>query len=342
VLRRAIQLAAAAYLASVLAVALLLGWVGESWWVTTVGLYLPRVVLAAPLPVLAPALWWLRSWRLLVGQGVGLLVVAFPLMGLNVPSPGFPDRSAPTLRVLSYNVDSSLGGVDAVVAEVERYSPDVAFLQEIGQTVELTRAMQARYPTVRVSGQFLSASRYPIVSEVDPERFPFDGRQRTPRFLEQTMETTLGRVAFYNMHPISPRDDFYALRGRGLRREILSGHLFSGDAGPNIRANAELRARQVQSSADAAARESGPAIIAGDTNLPGLSVVFRRHLSRFQDGFVKAGWGFGYTYPDDKRPGPWMRIDRILANDALRFVRFRVGQSRASDHLCVVADLQLR
>jgi endonuclease/exonuclease/phosphatase (EEP) superfamily protein YafD len=80
-------------------------------------------------------------------------------------------------------------------------------------------------------------------------------------------------------------------------------------------------------------------VIAGDTNLPGLSHVLHRYLSRYQDGFAKAGWGFGYTFPTRPR-GPWMRIDRIVASDELRFVRFRVGRSLASDHECVVADLQ--
>lgn len=339
-LARGVEILAAGYLALSFGATILLGLVGESWWVTTVGLYLPRVVLAIPLPVLSLALWRLRSWRLLAGQALGALVVAFPLMGLNVPTPGFADRSAPTLRVLSFNVDSALGGVDHIAAEVERHSPDVVLMQEIGETSELVRALQARYSTVEVSGQFLTATRYPILSEVDPDKLPFYGRQRSPRFLEQTMDTPLGRVAFFNVHPVSPREDFHALRGHGLRREILSGRLFSGDSAQSIQANAELRALQIRTAGEAAAGEHGPAVLAGDTNLPGLSVVFRRHLSRFQDGFVAAGWGLGYTFPADKRP--WMRIDRILANDELRFVRFRVGDSHASDHLCVVADLQRR
>jgi endonuclease/exonuclease/phosphatase family metal-dependent hydrolase len=80
-------------------------------------------------------------------------------------------------------------------------------------------------------------------------------------------------------------------------------------------------------------------VIGGDTNLPGLSVVLGEYLSGFRDGFSQAGWGFGYTYPTDKWR-PWMRIDRILASNALRFTGFEVGQSKVSDHRCVVADLQ--
>jgi endonuclease/exonuclease/phosphatase family metal-dependent hydrolase len=340
---RAVEWAGVVYLVLVVAAAALLALVGERWWVTTAGLYLPRVVLLAPLPLLAVALWRLRSPWVLGAQGVTLFVVLVPLMGLSVPAPALPSAHAeptPRVRVLSYNINSSLGGLANLMAEVDRYAPDVVFMQEIGDPVALSRAMKERFPTVLVSGQFLSATRYPVLSKVDPETLPFGGRQRTARFLELTLGTPLGDVAFYNVHPISPRDELTRLRGRGLRREILSGHIFSGDAAGPIQANAELRELQVQTFADAASHETIPTVIAGDTNLPGSSAVARRQLGRFQDGFTKAGWGFGYTFPTNHFP--WMRIDRVFASDDLRFSSFRVGTSDASDHLCVVADLQRR
>jgi endonuclease/exonuclease/phosphatase (EEP) superfamily protein YafD len=322
---------------------LLLALVGESWWVTTVGLYLPRLVLALPLPFVAAAVWRVGSRRLLQVQGLALVVVLFPLLGLTVPTPGFTDRSAPRVRVLSYNINSGLGGVANLADEVDRYSPDVVLMQEVGETADLVQALKARYPTVEAWTQFLMATRYPLVAEIDPDKLPFEGRQRSPHYVAYTMETPLGRVAFYNVHPTSPRDALYSLRGDyGLRREIVSGHIFSGADAPKLQENAALRAFQVQAIAEAASRERGPTVVAGDTNLPGLSVIFRRNLSRFQDGFMKAGWGFGYTFPSEKKKRPWMRIDRILASDALRFVDFKVGTSSASDHRCVVADLQGR
>jgi endonuclease/exonuclease/phosphatase family metal-dependent hydrolase len=153
------------------------------------------------------------------------------------------------------------------------------------------------------------------------------------------IETPLGAIAFYVMHPESPRRGFYALRGNGLRREILSGQGFPDDSEDVVADNSGLRAMQVADVASAARQEKRPVVIAGDTNLPELSYVLHRYLGGFQDGFAKAGWGFGYTFPTGRR-GPWMRIDRILASDELHFVHFEVGHSLASDHECVVADLQ--
>jgi vancomycin resistance protein VanJ len=337
-LRRGVVAAAIVYPLLLLVAAVALRFIGERWWVTTVALYLPRLVLGAPLPFIVFGLFLCHASGWLWTQAMGALLLLFPLMGLVVPVPRLANDKAPRVRVLTYNVNSALGGPAKIGEEVERYSPDVVFMQEIAQAEELKRVLSPRYPTVEISGQFLVATRYAIASTVDPERLPFDGRIRSPRFLEYMMDTPLGRVGFYNVHPISPREDFYVLRGKGLRREILSGRIFSGSAGPAILANAGLRALQVQSIAEAAGHDVEPVVIAGDTNLPGLSLVFGRQLSRFRDGFVDAGSGFGYTYPNDRRP--WMRIDRILATDALRFVRFQVGTSAASDHLCVVADLQ--
>jgi endonuclease/exonuclease/phosphatase family metal-dependent hydrolase len=246
------------------------------------------------------------------------------------------------VRVLSYNVDSSHGGAENVAAEVDRYAPDVVLMQEVGNADQLARAMSQRFPTVLVVGQFLAATRYPLLDETDPPKLSFEGRDRSPRFIELTLQTPLGQVAFYDVHPVSPRDEFLLLRARGLRHGIASGELFSEEVGRGVVANAALRELQVESIAEAASRQTLPTVIAGDTNLPGLSAAFARWLSQFQDGFTRAGWGLGYTFPTNHGHWPWMRIDRIMASDGLRFSWFRVGTSRASDHLCVVADLQLK
>jgi endonuclease/exonuclease/phosphatase (EEP) superfamily protein YafD len=339
--RRVAAGTAVVYVVAVVLVWGLLRLVGESWWVTTVGLYLPRLVLAFPLPLVTAALLALKMRRWLWSQAAAAWVLLFPILGFVVPWWHGGDASAPRIRVLSYNINSALAGVDAVVAEIERHDPDVVLLQEIYRGGELEAALRVRYPTVEVNGQFVLASRFAMESGADPSKLPFYGRERSPRYLQRVLETPVGPIAFYNVHPISPREDFAALRGRGLRRELFSGHLFSGSSAGLIEGNAGLRELQVRSIAESARAESLPVVIAGDTNCPGLSKIVGRHLSSFQDGFERAGRGLGYTYPNDRKP-PWMRIDRVLASEGLRFVGFEVCSSKVSDHLCVVADLQRR
>jgi vancomycin resistance protein VanJ len=341
-LHRIVGTIAALYPISLLGAAGVLRYVGERWWVTGVGLYLPRLLFAAPLPIIAVALGASPPLRRLFWtQVVAFFLLVFPLMGFVLPWPHSPVREAPTMRLLSYNIDAAIGGIDNIVDEINHYSPDVVVLQELGRAGEsMSAALQTLYPTVHVSGQFLLATRYPVSSTNDPDQIDYDGRLRSPRFVRQVLVTPLGEIALYDVHPLSPREIFYALRGRGLRRELLSRHFYSSASAAIYQVNNGLRTLQVQDFAGAAQRETDPVVIAGDTNLPGLSYVLHRYLSEYQDGFVKAGWGFGYTFPTNRHP--WMRLDRILASEELRFVRFEVGRSVSSDHRCVIADLQRR
>jgi vancomycin resistance protein VanJ len=329
------------YPLSLLAVIAAFRFIGERWWVTTVAMYLPRFGFGLPLPVLLVALTVIGGWRqlwIVLGTSVPLLLV---LMGLVLPWPVHANPSAPTLRVLSYNVNTESAGADAIVQVIDGYSPDVVFLEEHGNSEAIGTLLQARYASVRVAGQFVVASRFPISSKFDPEKLPYEGRMRSPRWLEEVIETPLGPIAFFEVHPMSPRDGLNAVRG--LRHDIKMAIGLTEDGEDIVKNNSGLRALQVADFAGAAEqeleKEKLPVIIAGDTNLPGLSYVLHHSLSGFQDGFSKAGWGFGYTFPVGKRFS-WMRIDRILASDDLRFVRFQVGRSLASDHECVVADLQ--
>jgi len=338
--KRAVTVVAVLYPLSLLAVVTVLRYIGERWWFTGVGLYLPRIVLALPLPFILVAIGLARLHTLFWTQVVAVLLLLLPLMGFVPPRLIGRAHDVRVLRVLSYNINSGLGGIDRIVDEIDARSPDVVLLQEVYSSEALVTLLGARYPTVRIADQFFLASRYPVSSSAESAKLDYGGRQRSPRYMQQILETPLGRLAVYNVHPISPREVFHAFHGNGFRRELLSGRLFSSAGIGVFKANSGLRALQVETFAEAASRETDPVIIAGDTNLPGLSYVFNRYLSGYQDGFSDAGSGFGYTFPTNRRP--WMRIDRILASDQLRFVRFEVGNSIASDHLCVVADLERR
>jgi vancomycin resistance protein VanJ len=331
---------AVAYPAALIVTAMVMRLIGEGWWVSGVALYLPRIGFALPLPVIVPLLFVFRLRRLLWTQLVALLVILFPLMGLVLPWPTLSHKDVPTLRLLSFNVNSGFEGNEKIDAYLREFSPDIIVLQEVGwEADKLAGVLRDRYPAVEAGGQFIVASRFPILEVTDPDRLPYFGRMRSPRFMRYLVDGPLGRFVLYNVHPVSPRGVFYELRGRGLRREILSGHIFSGDKAFDMQENSSLRALQIQAVADLAARDTYPVVLAGDLNLPGLSSVFAKNLSAYQDGFARGSSGFGYTFPSRR---PWMRLDRVLAGEQMRFVEFQVGCKGASDHLCVVADLQRR
>jgi endonuclease/exonuclease/phosphatase (EEP) superfamily protein YafD len=341
-LRLTVLALSALYPLGLLVTVLLLRAYGESWWMARLTLYFPRMVFALPLPILVAALLVLRARRWLATQVAALLLVLFPLMGLVLPWPHRPDRAAPSLRVLSYNVNSGFWGWDKIMGQIDAYHPDVVMLQEVVGDGGPGKAMlEQRYPHVLSSTQFLIASRYPISDSRDLERVVgLDGRPRSPRAMAHVIETPLGPIAFYNIHPISPRSGLWALRRGGLRRGLVTGSLLRGETARLLQSDGHLRDTQIETVARHASTQKIPVVIGGDTNLPDLSPALR-FLAPFRDGFRDAGAGFGYTYPVGRLT--WMRLDRLFTSRDLRFVSFEVGRHVwASDHLCVVADLQKR
>jgi len=324
------------YFAAILAYLVALRWVGEGFWATTVALYLPHGLLLAPLALLVPGLALFGPRRLLVAALAAAVVVLFPIMGLHVGGPATP-TGALHLRLLTYNVDSGKEPIAEVLAQVADAAPDVIVFQESDTKVNEPVAAALPGFTAQRNGQFFIVSRYPIGETELPPPVHLDGVERSPRFLRYTLDTPLGKVELFNVHPISPRDGFESIRGSGLTTEIESGRVFHGDRHALV-ANTKLRSIQVHAIADAAARSPDPVIIAGDTNLPNGSGILDA-LGGFKDAFAEVGRGFGYTFPAHKYRA-WMRIDRILAGKGLRFIDVEVGSRHGSDHYCVFADLE--
>jgi len=336
---------AIAYPACLAAVAISFRFVGERFWVLAAAMFLPRIGFGLPLVVLVPLLVALGNRRLLALQGLSLLVLVFPLMDFVPPGPG-PSAKKPGFRLLSFNVNSSASGRDGVFSAIAALDPDVLVLQETTDFSKLDELVRRRFPTVELSTQFLIASRWPIRSTTEPPRIAYRDRERSPRFLRHVIDTPLGPVTLYNVHPLSPRESFYDLRGEsGMKNELRSGRIFSGPAADSFAANSALRALQIRTFARMASKETGPVVVAGDLNQPGPSPLLSGELGAFRDAFREAGWGFGYTFPGAAFKGrrtpkvPWMRLDRIFLRGPIAATRFVTACAGVSDHLCVAADI---
>jgi vancomycin resistance protein VanJ len=327
---------------------LLLRFVGESWWVTIVGLYAPPVGFLFPAPVVIAVAWAWAPRRILLLQVGSLLFTVFALMGLHLGSlHGGAAPEADAIRIVSYNIDVGFQGVPGIVAQVQKLNPNLVLLQEAEEDLaaELTAAFAGWHTDAR--GQFFVASRFPLTNVYEPPPIHYqagEGGVRQPgddgaQFVRYTIATPLGLVDVFSMHATSPREGLEEMRGQGFVYELRSGHFLFGRGVDRLVFNAYRRARQAKGVAAAAAASPRPVIIAGDTNLPGLSRIFRESLDGFADAFASVGRGFGYTYPSKL---PFMRIDRILTNGKLQAIDFRVGDTRASDHLCVRATITAR
>jgi endonuclease/exonuclease/phosphatase family metal-dependent hydrolase len=337
--RSIVNLSAIVYLLVLLAVVAALRLVGERWWITTVALYLPRIGFALPLPLLVVALVFARSYRLLVTQLLAAFVLLFPLMGLHVGGARAATPGAERFRLFTLNTGLGKNGTGEILDRIHGANPDVIALEEVDDDdVEELRLGLPGY-AFRHLDQFVIASRFPIEEEAVPPPIWSEGQPRSAQYAHCRLLTPAGPIRLFAIHPISPHDAFDRLRGRGLRYELLSGRLLGAASARAMEANTQERLEQVRALAGDAAKSSVPVIIAGDTNLPGLSWAFSHWLGAFSDGFAEVGRGFGYSYPAQTMT--WMRIDRILAGPRFRFLDVATISPRISDHLAVAADLEL-
>jgi endonuclease/exonuclease/phosphatase (EEP) superfamily protein YafD len=329
---------AIAYPLALIAIILAFRLIGERWWVTTVALYLPRLPFALPLLPLTAAIIWIGPRRLLWTQALAamalLMLMGFHFAGSYSPAPG-----AFRLRVLSCNINTGSFGIDTVIKAIRTANPDVILLQEVeSNNYDSLRAGLAGY-SISEAGQFWLASRFPVQDVMEPPKLMHQGAQRSLRFVRYRIVTPAGLVALYNVHPVSPRDGLEEVRGNGLRHQMTRGSLFNDRARAVVIDNTKLRMTQLEAIVTDARQSDALVVIAGDTNLPGLSWAFAHWLGDYRDGFSESGTGLGYTFPSPRHP--WMRIDRILADARWQFLDFQVIDAAISDHYAVVADLQL-
>lgn len=81
-----------------------------------------------------------------------------------------------------------------------------------------------------------------------------------------------------------------------------------------------------------------PEMICLDMNDVPNSYSYWKLRGNRQDAFLAKGWGLGRTFITI---APTLRIDYIFADPRLQVKQFAIMPQRYSDHLCLVADLQL-
>jgi endonuclease/exonuclease/phosphatase (EEP) superfamily protein YafD len=287
---------------------------GEQSRLTLMSLYLPRLplLIAVSAGTLLAPITRRRVALLLAIQVALFLVVLFPVMGLAVSTSRPTDRP---VRLASYNVFFGKAGRPTLIEEVVAMPADVVVIQAAFSS--LSEKLRERLPEriIRQDDQFILVSKFPVpVVEVPP---PLS--DRTPAmFVKYVLDTPSGALRVYNVHPFSPR-------------HALFGEHETGD-------DIAQREGQIEAAVAAARNDVTPFVIAGDTNLPALSAIGRRHFSGLTDAFADVGLGFGYTFPARR---PWMRIDRVLGSEGVRFTAARVAPRGASDHRAVFVDLEL-
>jgi vancomycin resistance protein VanJ len=291
--------------------------VGEKTHATFIALYVPRqpLFVVALVAALGAAL---LGERVLFAIQIGLcIVVLVPVLGFRAALPASLSHAAAerAIRLVTYNVYFGKLGRHELLDEIAAMDADIVLLQATYGS--LGEQLRERLPdrTTRQDGELVIVTRFPIVNVETPE--PLEG-DVAAMFVGYELQTETGPLRVYGLHPFSPR--------HALERDTPWA------------TDVARREAQVAAVVAASRRPGPPFVIAGDTNLPGLSSIARRQFAQLNDAFERVGWGLGYTFPAKR---PWMRIDRVLAGPGVRFVDIRVGPLGASDHRPLFADFEL-
>jgi endonuclease/exonuclease/phosphatase family metal-dependent hydrolase len=154
------------------------------------------------------------------------------------------------------------------------------------------------------------------------------------------VSTGQGDVWVYNVHLPNPTDP--------ANEDVDRGRLAAARAYDQLRRDAELD----QLVLDVTGRDA-PVIVAGDFNVSDGSRPYRQLPSDWRDAFALSGPGFGHTYPtpehdheDEARRWlkvwfPLIRIDYALVTGGLTPSRAWTEQVLESDHLAVLADIEI-
>lgn len=220
--------------------------------------------------------------------------------------------STGTLRVATWNVHGLRGGVAAVARAVRDEAIDVLLLQESGPRGRL-----------RELGKELG-----WIVCADPRAFPLRRIQNAVLLKPPTSGTVRSRlVRFEGGSLLHPRGTLLAETDDGWT--AVSVHL--GLRGPE-------RGRHVEQLTEMMEGSSSSFVIGADLNAlpedPGPAAVARWAM----DSWAAVGEGTGATFPS---PEPTARIDYLFVGPTIRPLRAWTVASTTSDHLMVVAELEM-
>lgn len=293
----------------------------DSLWVlaliNTLTLYLFTLLI-----IFLPFALIFKRWSLLFG-------LCFPLgLFIGLYSSFFlPSLSAPvtqnqqTIKAMTFNMLRSNTDYDSIVKMVAENNPDIIGLQEVTSAAipNLIKSFQKDYPhqafhPVQLSHNVGILSRFPIDKVIALPAPPIK------RGIQVTLRLNNGEpleVIVTHLIPFYPLNRLYELAQNWYAR----------------------RAEQVSYLSSIAKNYDDPIIVMCDCNFTDTSETYSSMRKVMNDSFYEAGWGFGHTFKG--KLFPVGRIDYIWHSKDIKTVEAYVGKGGGSDHLPVIAELQL-
>ena len=314
----------------------------DRWWFGALNLYLPHMVWAVPGVLLLLAMVMVnRRW--IWAPALCVVWVFGPLMGLCWSLKTSPQPDDILLRVMTCNVKFGKHDISSLIADIDRYHPDVILLQDATGLLQTPFREYFLNWQVTEFGQYIIACRFPL-DDAEVEWINFPGQVENQSCLRCRLRIAGTEITLYNVHFLSPREAL------NLAPAALRNPPFRDFAANQLENSATSRLIQARTLSKLLLRETGPVIVAGDLNAPDDSLVCATLRSAgLRDAFAEKGRGYGYTYGHfllpQRFPLPrfsFIRIDHIMMSSHMEAMRSWTGTADASDHRPVFADLVLK
>jgi endonuclease/exonuclease/phosphatase family metal-dependent hydrolase len=237
-------------------------------------------------------------------------------------------REAGELRVMTFNIQSGVRGLDGVAEVIRAAHPDIVALQEVDRGSRRAGGLdQAAVLSERTGLPYhayfrttdLHGGAYGIALL---SRFPLEALAQYPLPVPRGAE---------------PRTVAHALmQVAGREVSVYLTHLIRRPF------NGSARMRQSVQIAAMLERDPRPKLLMGDLNDDPDSVPVRLLRRGLTDVAAASGQDPAGTYPLPLPFSPTLRIDYVLACDAFVPLRSKVLHVGASDHYPLIADVRLK
>jgi endonuclease/exonuclease/phosphatase (EEP) superfamily protein YafD len=298
--------------------------VGERSARVAVLVYLPRVAFLLPSVLIVPLLWFGKARRWLWLQLVTALLVLGPLMGLHL---GHERNGKRALRVLSWQVWYAEGDRQALERAVAASEPDLVVFEAAGRNANAV-LQDGRFPHYLQEDEFVVASRWPVKVVSEGDSIPHAYHRPWVHF---EIQAPFGPMQIVAVHTLTPRATL-EMRNGGWRRTLVQNQ---SKVLPVLDQELGVLDRELQ--------RAGPMTFAcGDFNASDGGAVLRGRFDELTDAFASTRFGWGYTFPANRKFPGWLRLDHLYAARGLVPLRTQVLRGSASDHAGLVVDLALR
>ena len=241
-----------------------------------------------------------------------------------------PDTFAKIIRVMTYNIHVGIGmdkklDLARIADVINQQHPDLVGLQEVDRGVERTQRID----------EIAELARLTKMDYAFAFNLKYQGGQYGVAILSKTPILATDHRLYFNLREAERRGFIRAEVRIGSRViNFVTTHLdYQYDDGRVYEAEQLLAALK---------DVKRPLIIVGDFNDVPTGAAYQLMRASFDDAWSVTGSGQdGFSYPADK---PTKRIDYIFTRraDQVRAKRARIVQTLASDHVPVVADLEIK